>query len=167
MLGYLRALTEARPAQIQVQEYARTWEGRELVYAVIGSPANMGRLDEIRANIQRLADPRTTTDAEAGAIIENHPAVTWLAYGVHGNEISSPDAGLLTAYHLLAAQGDEIVDTILRETLVVIVPTQNADGRDRFVNHFRVAEGIAPSARRPPSTTNRGPAVGPIIIIST
>ena len=38
------------------------------------------------------------------------------------------------------------METILRETLVVIVPTQNADGRDRFVNHFRVAEGIAPSA---------------------
>ena len=146
MLEYLEALTEARPAQIQVQEYARTWEGRELVYAVIGSPANMGRLDEIRANIQKLADPRTTTEAEAAAIIENQPAVTWLAYGVHGNEISSPDAGLLTAYHLLAAQGDEVVETILRETLVVIVPTQNADGRDRFVNHFRVAEGIAPSA---------------------
>ena len=146
MLEYLEALTEARPAQIQVQEYARTWEGRELVYAVIGSPANMGRLDELRANIQKLADPRTTTEAEAAAIIENQPAVTWLAYGVHGNEISSPDAGLLTAYHLLAAQGDEVVETILRETLVVIVPTQNADGRDRFVNHFRVAEGIAPSA---------------------
>ena len=146
MIEYLGALSEARPAQIKVHEYARTWEGRELVYADIGSAANIGRLDEIRANIQKLADPRKTTDAEAAAIIENQPAITWLAYGVHGNEISSPDASLLTAYHLLAAQGDEIVDTISSETLVIIVPTQNADGRDRFVNHFRVAEGIAPSA---------------------
>ena len=41
------------------------------------------------------------------------PALVWLAYGVHGNEISSPDAALMTAYHLLAAQNEEVANTIL------------------------------------------------------
>ncbi len=146
MLQYLDALVASRSGQIQVHEYARTWEGRSLVYAVVGSETNMARTGEIRRDMKRLADPRTTNDADARAIIENQPAITWLAYGVHGNEISSPDAGLYTAYHLLAAQNDDIVNTILAQSLVIIVPTQNADGRDRFVNHYRVAKGIAPSA---------------------
>ncbi|MGH9334569.1 MAG: M14 family metallopeptidase, partial [Vicinamibacteria bacterium] len=95
---------------------------------------------------QRLAEPRRTSEAEARALIESEPAITWLAYGVHGNEISSPDAGLLTAYHLLASVNDPMVDGILAETLVVIVPTQNPDGRDRFVHQFDVAYGIEPAA---------------------
>ena len=146
ILAFVEALAAAKPDQIRVFEYARSWEGRKLVYAVIGSKPNMARLDEIRANRKRLAEPRRTREDEARALIESEPAITWLAYGVHGNEISSPDAGLLTAYHLLAAVDDPMVNQILAETLVVIVPTQNPDGRDRFVHQFDVAYGIEPAA---------------------
>lgn len=148
MIEYLEALAAARPRQMRLFEYARSWEGRTLVYAVVGSEANLARLDEIRANRQRLADPRVTTEAEAQALIAGEPAITWLAYGVHGNEISSPDAGLFTAYHLLAARSDDIVDTILDSSLVMIVPTQNPDGRDRFVQSNRMAEGLEPMTHR-------------------
>ena len=144
ILKYLDALVEAKPRQMRIFEYARSWEGRSLVYAVVGSEANLTRLDEIRANRQRLADPRVTSDETARALIASEPSITWLAYGVHGNEISSPDAGLFTAYHLLAARKDETVDTILAASLVMIVPTQNPDGRDRFVHGNRMAEGLEP-----------------------
>jgi hypothetical protein len=144
MLKYLEALAAARPQQVRIFEYARSWEGRALVYAVIGSEANLSRLDGIRTNRQRLADPRVTAEEDARGLIDSEPAITWLAYGVHGNEISSPDAGLFTAYHLLAARNDEIVDTILAETLVVIVPTQNPDGRERFVQANRMSTGLEP-----------------------
>lgn len=145
LLRYLDALVEARPRQIRVHEYARTWENRSLVYAVVGSEENIARTATIQRDMKRLADPRTTGEADARSIIERQPAITWLAYGVHGNEVSSPDAGLFTAYHLLAARNDELVDTILAESLVIIVPTQNADGRDRFVHHYRMSKGIEPS----------------------
>ena len=72
------------------------------------------------------------------------PAIVWLSYGVHGNEISSPDAALLTAYHLLAARGDKMVDEILAHVLVLIDPSQNPDGRDRFVNYFEETRGLEP-----------------------
>lgn len=146
ILEYLDALAEARPRQLQVFEYARSWEDRSLVYAVVGSEANMARLDQIRANRKRLADPRASSEDEARELIETEPAITWLAYGVHGNEISSPDAGLFTAYHLLAARDDEIADLILAESLIIIVPTQNPDGRDRFVHANRMSEGLEPMA---------------------
>ncbi len=144
LIRYMEELAAAAPSRMKVYEYARTWEGRKLVYAVVSSEANIRRLDEIRASMKRLADPRATPDAEAKKLIARLPAVICLAYGVHGNEISSPDAALMTAYHLLASRKDKMVDDILANTVVLIDPTQNPDGRDRFVRHFEQSEGIEP-----------------------
>ena len=144
IMRYLEALAAAAPARMKVFEYAKTWEGRKLVYAAIGSEKNIARLAEIRAGMQRLADPRKTSEAEARKLISDLPAVIWLAYGVHGNEISSSDAALQTAYHLLASRNDKIVEQILANVVVLIDPIQNPDGRDRFVNNFNVAEGLRP-----------------------
>lgn len=145
---YFEALAKAAPERISVAPYATSWEGRELIYVIVTSAENMGRIDAIKANMQRLADPRDTTRAEAEEIIKTQPAVTWLSYGVHGNEISSTDAAMLTAYHLLAARGDARVAGILRDTVVVIDPMQNPDGRDRFVHHFEMSEGLVADADR-------------------
>ena len=142
--AYLRALLEAQPARTRLIEYARSWEGRPLVYFLIGSEQTMSRLDEVKAGMQALADPAELSGSEIDALVAELPAVVWLAYGVHGNEISSTDAGLQTAYHLLAAQGEPF-DTIGDNTLVAIDPSQNPDGRMRFVNHFRETYGIEPS----------------------
>ena len=147
-IRYFEALAEAAPDRISVAPYAQSWEGRELVYAVVTSAENMRRIDEIKANMQRLADPRGTPRSEAQRIINTQPAVTWLSYGVHGNEISSTEAAMLTAYHLLASRGDERVARIMRDTVVVIDPVQNPDGRDRFIHHFEIAEGLLPDDDR-------------------
>ncbi|HXG33595.1 MAG TPA: M14 family zinc carboxypeptidase [Bryobacteraceae bacterium] len=146
LLKYLEALAASAPDRIRIFDYARSWQGRRLVYAVVGSAQNLRRLEEIRAGIQRLADPRKTPEPEARKLISSLPALVWLAYGVHGNEISSPEAALLAAYHLLAARNDKMVSEILAQTLVFIDPCQNPDGRDRFVHHFEQAEGLEPDA---------------------
>src|SRR6185437_4476986 len=79
-------------------------------------------------------------------IIQSLPALIWLAYGVHGDEISSSDAAMLTAYHLLAAKNDRTVDAIFAKDLVIIDPLQNPDGRARFVQDFEIAKGLAPDS---------------------
>ena len=145
---YFEALAEAAPERILVAQYAQSWEGRELIYVVVSSAENMARIDEVKAGMQRLADPRKTSKAQAQEIIGNQPAVTWLSYGVHGNEISSTEAAMLTAYHLLASRGDKRVADIMRDTVVVIDPMQNPDGRDRFIHHFEMAEGLLPDSDR-------------------
>jgi hypothetical protein len=147
-MRYFDALVEAAPDRIRIFRYAETWEGRELIYAVITSPENMARIDDIKTNMQRLKDPRITSAAEAEGIISSQPAVTWLSYGVHGDEISSTDAAMLTAYHLLASRGDARVPDILNNTVVIIDPMQNPDGRDRFIHRFETAEGLEPSSDR-------------------
>ncbi len=137
---YIKALAEAAPDRAKLVQYAVSWEGRPLYYLILSAPQNMARLDAIRTDMAAIAAGR----ASNGAALP----VTWLAYGVHGNEISSTDAALMTAYHLLAAQGDERAARIMANTIVVLDPMQNPDGRARFVNNFLAATGIVPAADR-------------------
>jgi hypothetical protein len=147
-IRYFEALAEAAPGRISITQYATSWEGRQLIYAVVTSAENMARIDAIKSNMQRLADPRRTSRSEAQEIIKTQPAVTWLSYAVHGNEISSTEAAMLTTYHLLASRGDKRVTDIMRDTVVVIDPMQNPDGRDRFIHHFEMSEGLQPDPDR-------------------
>jgi hypothetical protein len=146
LMKYFEALAAAQPNRVKLIEYTKSWEGRKLIVAVVGNEANIKRLPEIQAGMKKLADPRKTTDAEAQRLIAGLPAIVMLAYNVHGNEISGSDAAMATAYHLLASKGDKVVDSILANTLVMIDPTQNPDGRDRFVHNFEIAEGLEPVA---------------------
>jgi len=133
IVAYLRALAAAAPERTRLVEYARSWEGRPLHTMVIAAPERIARLDAIQADLRRLADPRVLRAGEADQLVRDLPVVTWLIHAVHGNEISSSDAALAEAYHLLAAQGDAAVDTILRESIVLIDPLENPDGRARFL----------------------------------
>ena len=138
---YLRALAQAAPERTRLVEYARSWEGRPLWLFVVGSADRIAKLDAVKADIKRLADPRTLAGGEADRLVASLPVVVWLVHGVHGNEISSTDAALLEAYHLLAARGDAGVDAVLRDALVLIDPMQNPDGRARFL--FQNLQGRA------------------------
>ena len=138
--AYIKALADAAPDRARLVQYAVTWEGRPLYYLVLSAPQNMARIDAIRADMATMAAGRPGNGLAM--------PVTWLAYGVHGNEISSTDAALMTAYHLLAAQNDERAAKIMANTIVVIDPMQNPDGRARFVNNFLAATGITPAADR-------------------
>lgn len=143
LVRYLEALAEASP-RLRVFDYGRTWQGRRLVYAALGSEANLRRLPEIRAAMARLADPRKTPPEEARKLIAGLPVVVWLSAGVHGNEISSPEAALLVCHHLLAARQDRMVDQVLANVLLLVAPLQNPDGRDRFIHHFEQHRGLEP-----------------------
>jgi hypothetical protein len=141
---YLEALAKAAPSRMKLFDYGKTWEGRRLVYAVIGSEANLRRLPEIQAGMTKLHDPRTLRAGEAQRLLADLPAITWLAYSVHGNESSGTDASLITAYHLLASKGDALIDKIFANTLVIIDPSENPDGRDRFIHNYETNEGLRP-----------------------
>ncbi|MCU0756042.1 MAG: M14 family metallopeptidase [Xanthomonadales bacterium] len=143
---YFEALAAARPAQVKLTDYGQSWEGRALWYATIGSGANLARLEQIRGAMQRLADPRGLDAAEAERLIAQTPAIVWLGYSVHGNEPGTSEAAMLTAWHLLASRGDARVAKMLEETVVVIVPVQNPDGRDRFIHAERATRGPFPDA---------------------
>lgn len=141
---YFETLAAAQPTRMKLFNYAQSWEGRRLFYAVIGSPQNIARIDEIKAGMQRLHDPRKTSPAEAKQLMDSLPAVIGISSAVHGNEISSPEAVMLAAYHLLAARNNGLADSVLANVLTLLDPLQNPDGRDRFVHNFRLNLGLKP-----------------------
>lgn len=148
MLRYFEALASAAPSKIKLVEYGRTWEGRKLIYAVIGKSERIANLDKFSQQMQQLSDPRITNKKTAQKLISQLPASVWLGYGVHGNEISSTDAAMMTAYHLLAAPNEATNKKILEHTLVFIDPLQNPDGRTRFTSRYYATVGLQHSSDR-------------------
>lgn len=130
---YFEALHAAAPDRTRLIRYAESWQGRPLVVMVIGTPARISGLDAIKEDLRRLNDPRGLSDAETQALLGRLPVVTMILHGIHGNEISSSGAAMAEAYHLLAARGDPDVDLVLRESLVLIEPMENPDGRARYI----------------------------------
>ncbi len=141
---YLRALASAAPHSARLVEYGRTFENRPLVLLAIGAPERIAALNDVKQDLRRLADPRLLEGADVDAVIARAPIVVALLHSVHGNEISPAGAAMLEAYHLLAAQNDSRTTAILRETIVLIDPLQNPDGRGRFVQATRAGRASVP-----------------------
>ncbi len=140
-LTYFNALRDAAPNRMRIVEYAQSWEGRPLVYGVLASEENMARLDEIHQGLDMLADGSEVKGRRV-QMVRELPAVVWLGHSVHGNEIGPMDSALGLAYHLLAAEDDPRVDAIFENTIVIIDPAQNPDGRALFVSNFERARGL-------------------------
>jgi hypothetical protein len=146
IVAYFQALAKAAPERARLVELGRSWQGRAMVMLVIGSPERMARLDQVKADLKRLADPRGLDPGEAERLVRELPVVSAMIHNVHGSELSSGGAALAEAYHLLAARGDPAVDLILRESLVLIDPLQNPDGRARFLFQNQLGAARWPDA---------------------
>jgi hypothetical protein len=144
---YMTALHEAAPDRTRLLPYAESWEGRPLFALLLGSPERIRAIDRVRNGLQQLAgsgDVRLSSDP--GPLVRELPVVVALLHGVHGNEISSGEAAMALAYHLLAAREEATVDLIRRESLVLIDPMQNPDGRARFVYQNLLGQASVPDA---------------------
>jgi hypothetical protein len=130
--------------RLKVVEYAKSHEGRPLFAVFISSPRNLQRLDEIQADITKLADARGINDRKANSIIENLPAIAWMAYSIHGNETSGADAAITAIYHLAASKEQDVAQ-MLDNMIVVIDPMMNPDGRARFAKSLEQYRGTAPN----------------------
>jgi hypothetical protein len=112
-------------------------EGHPLGHAIVGSAENLARLDELRAGIVRLGDPRRPVPGDSlDQLLETLPAVVWLSASVHGNELSPADAACrLVSW--LGADGPG-VQRMIRESLIVLIdPLRNPDGRARALAQRR------------------------------
>ena len=130
--------------RIKVVEYAKSHEGRPLHAVFISSPNNINNLDNIKNSINQLSDARETSDREARSIIEELPAIAWMAYSIHGNETSGADAAFAAIYHLIASNDDEVLN-MLDNMIIIIDPLMNPDGRARFAKSLEQYRGTSPN----------------------
>ena len=143
LVDFFEHLDERSPL-VTVREYGETYEGRPLIYAIVTSPSNHERLEQLRAGSVSISNPGLTTRQQAVSLATDAPVVVMLAFGVHGNESSSAEAAMMVANKLL--DGSEESRQILESTIVLIDPLQNPDGRERYVNWFRQARGLTPDS---------------------
>ena len=130
--------------RLKVVEYARSHENRPLHAVFISSPNNLDSLDEIKNKVTQLSDARITNDRVAKTLIDELPAIAWMAYSIHGNETSGADAALGIIYHLIASKDTTVID-MLDEMVIIIDPVMNPDGRARFAKNLEQYRGTAPN----------------------
>tara|TARA_B100001057_G_scaffold464956_1_gene520633 strand:- start:11947 stop:14343 length:2397 start_codon:yes stop_codon:yes gene_type:complete len=119
VISFYEKLHKAFETESKILEYGETNEGRKLMLFFMGSAENISRLDEVR-NMHRLRGNNSKLP------------IIWLSYNVHGNESSATESSIQTAYKLLTEHKDW-----LKESIVIIDPCLNPDGRDRYVNFFK------------------------------
>ncbi|MEO8648597.1 MAG: M14 family zinc carboxypeptidase [Acidobacteriota bacterium] len=128
-------IAKAAPDRVKIYDIGTTNEYRMQHLVAISSPENMSRIDSIRSTIERLADPRRTSPAEAQNIAQNTPAFAWMAYTIHGNESASFEAMMQVIYQLAASNEPATLD-ILKNTVVLVLTGENPDGHERFVTWY-------------------------------
>lgn len=139
-LAYFRELERTSP-RVKLEFYARSHEGKPLFHAVITSPENHARLEAIRAEHLKLADPSQSAALDTAGM----PLVVVLSYSIHGNEPSGANAALLVAWQLASSNDAETLAT-LTDTVVLIDPAQNPDGLDRFATWANSHRSTHPNA---------------------
>ncbi|HYO21367.1 MAG TPA: M14 family metallopeptidase [Flavisolibacter sp.] len=134
IVDYFKAIAAATPSMVKLQPYGATNEGRPLLVALVSSAQNIGNLESIRTKNLELTAGTNRTAAQGST------PIVWLSYNVHGNETSSSEAAMLTL-HALVDPANPQTKTWLQNTVVVIDPCLNPDGRDRYVNWFNSVSG--------------------------
>ncbi len=138
MVEYFRML-DLQSKEALLIEYGKSHEGRPLVMLAVSSAANLSRLEEIRQNHANLLSRWDQS------VADQLPLVINLGYNVHGNEPSTSEAALLTAYSLVASD-HPLVKDVLAHSIVFIDPAINPDGRDRhsqWANMYRSKHLVA------------------------
>ena len=121
VMDYYEYLGQTDPTRVKLENYGETNEGRPLLLAYISAPENIKNIENIRQEHLK------NTDGEGNPT----KAIVWMSYNVHGNESVSTEASMKTVYELLTKKTE-----YLKNTMVIIDPCMNPDGRERYVNWY-------------------------------
>ena len=153
IVSYFRRLDDASD-RVRFEELGKTTMGAPFVMATITAPENFARLGELKEIQRQLADPRTlgsgaAADAKAAALVARGKTIVLVTCGIHSTEVGSTLSSMLIA-HRLASSDDPGVQKILRETVVLLVPSLNPDGVDIVKNWYDSTLGKPYEGSGPP-----------------
>ncbi|MEM6895611.1 MAG: M14 family metallopeptidase [Bacteroidota bacterium] len=121
VIDYFQYLSEQAPQNMKLSFYGKTNERRQLLLAFVSSSENISNLETLRNEHIK------STEGNSAA----SKAIVWLSYNVHGNESVGTEASLQTIYELLTSKKE-----YLENTIVIIDPCLNPDGRERYINWY-------------------------------
>ncbi|GAB4030966.1 M14 family zinc carboxypeptidase [Spirosoma jeollabukense] len=137
IVDYLKELDRLSD-KVSFKVIGKTYEERPQVIAFFTSVENQKKLESLRTEHLQLIDPKAAVPD-----YKKLPVVVHLAYTVHGNENSSSEAALLTAYYLTASTAPETA-LWLQNAVISLDPAENPDGRDRAVQWFNQHKSFPP-----------------------
>ena len=120
----VNAIAKAASDRVTLIRYGQSAEGRPLRVLAITSPENTKRLEEIRQNQVLIAEGKPSRDPD-------QPAVVWINECIHGDEPASFESGMWLLYNLAASRDAKIVEA-LKHAVVILNPSYNPDGHERF-----------------------------------
>src|SRR5881392_1102574 len=153
MQHYLDSVVATAPQRVRVERWGETPEHRPIRVLIISDPANLARLDPIRSAIAELADPRKTSAARAQAIAAQTPAIALFQHSVHGDEPAGFEAAMQVAYQLAASDEPQTLE-LLKSLVIVLNPSANPDGHERFAAWYN---SVAVGADHPAALEQREP----------
>jgi Zinc carboxypeptidase len=133
---YMRLLEKASP-RVKVYSIGSTEEGREMIAVAVASEQLLARLDENRARLSKLADPRTINlnDEEADKLVAASFPIYYITGTIHSTETGSPTALMELAYRL-AVDDSAYIKAIRENVVTLITPVVEVDGRNRMVDIY-------------------------------
>ncbi len=132
--AYMRALEKASP-RVKVFSIGKSEEGREMILVAISDEQHIANLDHYRDITARLADPRRTPQAEADKLIAEGLPMYWASGSIHSPETGSPEMLMELAYRL-AVEESPFIQNIRKNSIVLITPVVETDGRDLEVDLY-------------------------------
>src|SRR5438046_1894892 len=134
---YMRMLEKASP-RVKVFSIGTTEEGREMIAVAVASEALLAKLDENKARLAKLADPRTINmdEAEADRLVEQTFPIYYITGTIHSPETGAPTALMELAYRL-AVDDSPYIKSIRDNMVTLITPVVEVDGRDRMVDVYK------------------------------
>lgn len=167
---------DAASDRVMFEEIGKSTMGAPFVYATISAPENLKRLDEFKEIQRQLADPRllgagnagvaaryrrnartsradedfrAPSDRKARALIARGKAIVLITCGIHSTEVGSTLSSTLIA-HRLASSNDPEIQEILRNTIILLVPSTNPDGVDIVKTWYDKTLGTPYEGTEPP-----------------
>jgi len=133
---YMRMLEAASP-RVKVRSIGKTEEGREMIAVAVASEKLLAAMDDNRARLGKLADPRTIAldDTQADDLVAASFPVYYVTGTIHSPETGAPTALMELAYRL-AVDESPYVRSIRDHVVTLITPVVEVDGRDRQVDVY-------------------------------
>ncbi|MGH7562767.1 MAG: M14 family zinc carboxypeptidase [Gemmatimonadales bacterium] len=131
---YFKALAAASP-RTRIFSMGTSDEGREMLLLAVADEETIRRLDEHKAMLARLADPRGLGAEERARLVRSAKPVYWMTGSIHSPETGSPEMLMELAYRL-AVDESEHVRSIRSNVITLITPILEVDGRDKMVDVF-------------------------------
>jgi Zinc carboxypeptidase len=133
-------LVAAQTDRVKIVDIGATTEGHHTVAAIVSSPENIRNLDAIRAVNQRLADPRTLAPDEGSRLAADHKVVLAIGGSVHASEVGATQAANELLYSL-ASSTDPAILNVLRNAIIILIPSLNPDGHRLVVDWYEREKG--------------------------